>query len=720
MARTVPHLGVFYYLDHFHEMLVFLEEHHSPMLGDGEMTFIHSFRALPKEAQALYVRLQNRRGKVFEKKALKYVEIPDLPRTLTLLFRSNFIEEPRSEHLAEILTSLTKPRLIEFLDCCGIELTGRRSWAKGLLLQLALENCQWTVLEAADCFDDFLIQGQLMTVAYLQFLYFGRLQGLQSFTLRDLGLVRTRTHRQKFQARFRTGEEAEAAFFHARLKEQIRNSPASALLSLLPEITHWPEPGKDQSVARLGRKLERAALPLDALQAYSHSELHPARERRFRLLYQNGEKRKAQKLLADILADPSSDEELLAAEDFLRLKFSKETRTRLTDTLRSSAVIQLDEAFKNNVERAAAHHFTQNGKPTFRSENHFWNTLFGTVFWEELQGETQNQFDVRPTQLVDGTFFQRNREAISRKLEKLTPTVVSTVFKKHFGEDNGVFRWRRVDEEVLTNFLTHAPQKAVSAMLERIAKDPAANRTGFPDLVQITEQGVRFIEVKAEGDVIRRHQLVQIEALKNCGFAVDIVRVRWGLDPDQEYVVVDIETTGGRATHHRITEIGAVKVRSGKVIDTWQTLLNPERSIPSQITRITGISQDMVSGAPKFADLADDFRSFIGEAIFVAHNANFDYGFIRQEFNRLDQVFRRPTLCTVSAMRKYFPGHRSYSLGRLCTDLQISLEDHHRALCDARATAELLLLINQERLRLQGKGECKSDLSPAQSAPPEK
>ncbi len=105
----------------------------------------------------------------------------------------------------------------------------------------------------------------------------------------------------------------------------------------------------------------------------------------------------------------------------------------------------------------------------------------------------------------------------------------------------------------------------------------------------------------------------------------------------------------------------------------------------------------MVSGAPLFAEVADGFMEFMADGIFVAHNVNFDYGFIAYEFERLERRFRFPKLCTCAGMRRRYPGHKSYSLGKLCEIYQIELDNHHRALCDARASVHLLNLINRKR-----------------------
>jgi DNA polymerase-3 subunit epsilon len=115
------------------------------------------------------------------------------------------------------------------------------------------------------------------------------------------------------------------------------------------------------------------------------------------------------------------------------------------------------------------------------------------------------------------------------------------------------------------------------------------------------------------------------------------------------------------------------------------------------ITKITGITNEMVRDAPPFPEVADSFMRFMGDGIFVAHNVNFDYGFISYEYERLERRFRFPKLCTVAGMRRSYPGHKSYGLGKLCELYGIDLVTHHRALCDARATSHLLNLINAKR-----------------------
>jgi len=155
------------------------------------------------------------------------------------------------------------------------------------------------------------------------------------------------------------------------------------------------------------------------------------------------------------------------------------------------------------------------------------------------------------------------------------------------------------------------------------------------------------------------------------------------------YVIIDIETTGGNKKSGKITEVAAFKHDGSRIVDQFSTLVNPEIPIPPFITNLTGISNNMVADAPIFEEIADDLNRFTANAIFVAHNVNFDYGFIREAYRGLGREFSRKRLCTVKLSRVCFPGLPSYSLGKLTNQLNISLDGAHRAEADAKATVEL-------------------------------
>src|SRR6056297_3229357 len=125
------------------------------------------------------------------------------------------------------------------------------------------------------------------------------------------------------------------------------------------------------------------------------------------------------------------------------------------------------------------------------------------------------------------------------------------------------------------------------------------------------------------------------------------------------YAILDIETTGGSPKNDKITEI-AVFIHDGKrIIDEFQTLINPERNIPYFITGITGITNEMVSGSPKFYEIAKEIVEITNNCVIVAHNAQFDYGFIQNEFKQLGYEFHKNTICTVKLSRKLIPGYKS-------------------------------------------------------------
>lgn len=155
------------------------------------------------------------------------------------------------------------------------------------------------------------------------------------------------------------------------------------------------------------------------------------------------------------------------------------------------------------------------------------------------------------------------------------------------------------------------------------------------------------------------------------------------------YAVIDVETTGTSPSGGKITEIAIYIFNGSEITDSFSTLVNPECNIPWNITRLTGITNEMVANAPKFYEIAKKIVEITANTTFVAHNAAFDYSFVREEFKRLGYDYKRKTLCTVSLSRKLIPGLRSYSLGNICQDLGIQIEGRHRAGGDALATVQL-------------------------------
>lgn len=169
---------------------------------------------------------------------------------------------------------------------------------------------------------------------------------------------------------------------------------------------------------------------------------------------------------------------------------------------------------------------------------------------------------------------------------------------------------------------------------------------------------------------------------------------------DNVYVVFDIETTGLDPQKEMITEIGAAKIVGGRIVDTFAQLINPGKPIPPEIVTLTGISDDMVADKPDISEILPKFLDFCGDAIVVAHNAKFDTGFIRVHATKLEREFKNKIEDTLELSRQLFPDEKSHKLNLVANRLGVSLENHHRAVDDATATAEIfikLMQIKEER-----------------------
>jgi len=165
-----------------------------------------------------------------------------------------------------------------------------------------------------------------------------------------------------------------------------------------------------------------------------------------------------------------------------------------------------------------------------------------------------------------------------------------------------------------------------------------------------------------------------------------------------DFVVVDVEATGAKTPPNRLIELGAYRIRGGKIVDKFVTLVNPEIPIPRFVATLTGISNEMVRGAPVFADVAPKWLDFVSEAVLVAHNAPFDTSFLNHEISRVYPGHRmvNPHLCTVRLSRRAMPDLSNHRLETIASHFSIPIASRHRAGSDALATAEIFILLLPE------------------------
>ncbi len=687
-----------YYLAHFHELIAALTSTSSDLFTEDLHRFLHVFRSVSEDAQCVFVRMLNRKGRFFLPDQLIYEEILDSEAALRELQRTGLICSAGAEDWSDLLTFFSRDQLFELCRTRGLD--GKRSWTpkrlREVLRDVPFEGCSLVQAVVKRRFEEEL--------SYLLFLFFGVVrENLSLYTMRDLGLREVRPMKRAFQARFSSREEARTTWFYARA-------------SIPEDIGLWPSPVSEEAHER--REKHLMALAETAVAAGDQAEAsgilrrcqrHPGRERYARLLFETGEREACRVFLEGLLEDPVSDAEYLFAEDFYARKFQGQRRSVLTETLRNARRVTIDESFFRRPESGVLQLFAEQGVAGYFTENDLWQGLFGVYFWEELfESESSglySEFDRTPSALRTGQFYALHQEAIDRKLDLLEDraavlSLLRSTIAVHGGTKNGVFRWGSDLPFLLETLVSQAPAEGLKALLLSLAVDFQQRSSGFPDLMTIEAGTLRFYEVKAPGDQLRRQQLLQLLALQKAGFEVSVLQVDYAYNPNQVYVVVDLETTGGQNSFHRVTEIGAVKLAGGEILGRFQTLVNPGRPIPREIQQLTGITNEMVRTAPPFREVADALDEFTRDAIFVAHNVAFDYGFLQREYERLDRRFVRPFVCTKQGMRNYYPGLESYGLKNLSLRFGINLTEHHRALADAEAAAGLLRLINDRRSEL--------------------
>jgi DNA polymerase III subunit epsilon len=706
---TLPTLPVFYYLDHFKEMLGFVAETYGSILTEEHHGFSRCFDRLSRDAQCLLVRMVNRRGAVFNREHFRYAEIRDIRSALEQLREAGLARSLVQGDYAALLSRLSKVELFAAAKSAGYP-DARSSWSKPKLVEFYITRIPFdTAVEYCDG-DRFVVLAGTSPIDFQLYLYFGKTEvDLKNFALRDLGLVRT-NGASTFSARFEDGDEANACFYYSQLLDRVEAKCADVYRRSADQIFAGPPCPTDyaaelrgRAACRVGQFFEKLGDLELARSLYRAGPSAECRERLVRLVYASGDKVEAEALLARMIDDPLTDEELTFATDFHARKFGGRRTGVCTEMLRAASTIVIDDAHRGNPEAGVAAFKRRKGYRVFFTENVVWLSMFGLIFWDELfeSDQLNSGFDWVPRCLKDGTFLRRFGPQIGAKLEAVRSggalnLVLKSVAAK-WGRPNGLFAWNHVDLQALQSLLTGVDASGLATILEAMCRDFRTMRDGFPDLMLAKDGNISFSEVKAEGDVIRRNQLTRLRQLGNAGIPVEIGRVQYRFDPEQDYVVVDVETTGGMASFDRITEIGAVKIRNHQVVGEWQSLLNPQRAIPSKIVQLTGITNEMVRDAPLFASVADSFMEFMADGIFVAHNVNFDYAFISSEFERLEQRFRFPKVCTCVGMRRTHPGLNSYGLANLSRIFGLDLDNHHRALCDARAAAGLLNLMNAKR-----------------------
>jgi len=702
-----PELPEKYYLSHANELFDCLKTYSTNLLTREALDYLTAFEQLSKDAQCLLIRCLARKPRIIKQQSLAYQEIHNLENALDECFAAGFLSRPQAQDWPELLEQLTKAELVQLL--CQAQFKCSSSALKSELVGVAQEQLSFNELQSNAA--NRVVRRKQSLIDYLFFLFFGNLNNqFQKFVMRDLGVLRTKTP-SKLRARFESLDAAQSCFELHCLQRQIKAKKFDQIENLSKQVLSHHAIGesaqecRDLLLFRLG-ELSLTINPEEAIELWRQSEHPNALEARIRQQYKIQNKGQLKIELERLQQQSLAPSSQIFVADFYARKYQGKRTSIYTDMLRQSErQLNLDEVYINSVEQGAIEYYQQQGNEAFFCENQFWRVLFGLTLWPVLWGSEHaqhNEFDRLPKRLQQVNFYEEFKLEIEAELDRFTdPRQLSKTLTKRasqfYGQSNGLFRWRAGMLDAISAVLRCHNAERLSEVLRDMAKRFRFAKDGYPDLVVIHADQFRFEEIKSPGDQLRSNQVVAIGRLKHADIAVEITQVKWAINPNQTYAVVDIETTGGRKGGNAITEIAVVTLQDGKVIREWSTLVNPKRFIPNHITRLTGIDNAMVANAPTFTELADTIETELADSIFVAHNVGFDYGFIQSAFESIGRRFYRPRCCTVRMARKTFPGLSSYSLGSLTAHFDIDLNGHHRALNDARATADLLRLIQAER-----------------------
>ena len=603
MKKDLP---IFYYLEHWLYVIEYVNNQYQHILSPDIKKFIHDFYRLDKSSQALFTRTINKKKHVFSVDVFEYGEIDDIQSASSILIAQGFFKNPEIDSLLDVFQSLTLKDLKSLIESNAIFLKKGMSTKAKLIAELSEFYQQNAYRELPFKLESFVINNYLGCVEVIQYLYFGNLKNNTSqFALRDLGVVKSKKKRiasQNYKSIVDVKNEIflEQVVLKLGRKNiiELGSEHQSKLLSLIPS-TRKAKKLKGDALLLLAKIKIKKGLTEEAFSHLKNSN-HPQSDIDFiKLAIKKRSQDELQKILEDYIDNPPNDETYYFAIDCYARLFKGASLKENTLVLKESETIFLDEAFKSSPEWGAVQHYQRLGFRAYRTENKFWRCLFRLVFWDVLfEGDEvySSEFDRLPQAVINNTFYSQFKQQINDTLHKIEKGQGFHRLLKnltaHMGQPNGIFRSSWINIEAITTFFENADNQAISQMLRLIAENYLQMRDGYPDMMLLDKNGLQFVEIKAEGDVIRQNQMVRMKQLSNIGIQTKVIKVHYFFNPEQPYTVVDIETTGGKSGLHRITEIAAIKMVNNQVIDKWHTLINPERHIPKNITKLTGISND--------------------------------------------------------------------------------------------------------------------------------
>lgn len=546
-----------YYLDNFRYLLRFVQDKYAPILNEAEILFLQKFKALPEDAQCLFIRFCNRRGAFFKIQKLNYPEIANISNCIEILLISQFIEFTSKAHYyraGELLDVFNKNELLNIGKLLHLDTRGKASLKKEELLDWFLESID---------FEDFIdiLQKDIIKVNFeqetmmLKFLFFGnRHAEMTEFVMRDLGIRQYQEFDEdKLVAQFATRQEAEDRLLISIAKEDFFLMQEAGIepIELHNWFLDWSEkyrptlsevalPSYERLMLRVGIYLERQKLFDQALAIFRLTNEPPSRERQVRILYKTKNIDEARVLCQQISIEPKNADEHFFAIDFLsRLEAElqkKRIKKSTTQQLHLSDSILIDPVWKYQVEAGTIDYYVQQGSNAVFSENHLWRSIFGLLFWDIVfdtdSMAIHHPLQRTPSDLYKPQFWEKRRNRLVERLElfenqEILNSHINQMLVEKTGSVNPLIDWFEGTDEVVRVVFERIPIQVLGKILLEMAKNMRENTHGFPDLFTWTDHGYEFVEVKSPTDNLSAQQLFWLQFFEKIGLKAKVLRVGW-------------------------------------------------------------------------------------------------------------------------------------------------------------------------------------------------
>jgi hypothetical protein len=537
-----------YYLENFKRLLDTVAHLYADLLNPEEEDFLSSFAGLSAGAQKLYVRLLSRVGPSFREGELRYPEVDDIAASVTELLASGFFQSVEQLSVAELGRLYRKGELEQIYSEQLPVQRGRRK-AELLVsiegLDHAEDECfalcqQWSS-------ERILLPGYQDRMLVFRLLFFGNQhQDFTDFVLSDLGVNRFYPYNldpgeRLFESRDTLDEYLALIEFRERYASVLESQDRGEMLGLALDLGAVERSGVLASRwyrlnNRVARQLERWQEHTAALQLYSSTPDHPARERSARIRYLQGEYQMSEDICVQIVEVPANEAELEFAMGFLprvQRKLGQEVVTVARDDFDTQKLCV--SPHERGVEMAVAAAYSDAGDATYFVENGLMNGLFGLAFWEQIfarvPGVFVNPFQFAPLDMHSGEFYSRRQQAVDRRIEQLRQLSAGELFAAYdrfYGYANSWVNWQLLTRPMLELVVLNIPLENLEAIWRRILFDPQSNRSGFPDLVQFPAVGgYELIEVKGPGDTLQKNQKRWLRYFKEHNVPARVVHVSW-------------------------------------------------------------------------------------------------------------------------------------------------------------------------------------------------